>query len=61
MQLDLSHEETAALLQGLSSLIDGDKYFPSPRVQAWKRIRAKIKPEPVPEPRPPPRQYEPPR
>jgi hypothetical protein len=61
MQLDLTDEETAALLQGPNTLIDGDKYFLSPRVQAWKRIRAKIRPEPVREPLPPIKHYEPPR
>jgi hypothetical protein len=61
MKIDLTDEETAALLQGLNTLIDGDKYFLSRRVQAWKRIRAKIRPEPAREPLPPIKHYEPPR
>src|SRR5207245_11654628 len=62
MNLDLTDEETAALLQELDSLIDGDRYFMSPRIKILKAIRAKIRPEPAREPLPPPRkQYAPPR
>jgi hypothetical protein len=61
MNLDLSDEEAALLLRELDGLIDGDRYFLSPRVQTLKAIRAKIRPEPVREPLPPLRHYEPPR
>jgi len=62
MNLDLSDEETAILLKELNDLIDGDRYFLSPRIRTLKGIRAKIRPEPVHEPLPPPpKRYEPPR
>ena len=63
MNLDLTDEETAALLRELDALIDGDRYFMSQRVKTLKAIRAKIRPEPVrePLPPPPPKQYAPPR
>jgi hypothetical protein len=60
MNLDLSPEETAALLRELDNIIDGDRYFLSPRVTILKAIRAKIRPEPVREPLPPLKHYEPP-
>jgi hypothetical protein len=62
MNLDLSDEETTVLLRELNGLIDGDRYFLSPRIKTLKAIRAKIRPEPVREPlSPPPKRYEPPR
>jgi hypothetical protein len=62
MNLDLTDEETTALLRELDGLIDGDRYFLSPRIKTLKAIRAKIRPEPVREPLPPPpKQYAPPR
>ena len=62
MRLDLTDEETAALLRELDGLIDGDRYFLSPRIKTLRAIRAKIRPEPVREPLPPPpKRYEPPR
>ena len=62
MHLDLTEEETAALLRELDSLIDGDRYFLSPRIKTLKAIRAKIRPELVRPPLPPPpKRYEPPR
>jgi hypothetical protein len=66
MNLDLTDEETAALLRELDGLIEGDCYFMSQRINTLKAIRAKIRPEPVREPvreplRPPPKQYAPPR
>ena len=33
MNLDLTDEETAALLCELDGLIDGDRYFVSPRIK----------------------------
>ena len=62
MQLDLTGEETAALLRELEGLINGHRYFLSPRIKTLKAIRAKIRPEPLREPLPPPpKRYEPPR
>ena len=58
----LTDEETAALFREFDGLIDGDRYFLSPRIKTLKAIRAKIRPEPVREPLPPPlKQYAPPR
>ena len=62
MTLDLTDEETAALLRELDALIDGDRYFMSQRIKTLKAIRAKIRPEPEREPLPPlTKQYAPPR
>jgi len=62
MNLDLTDEETAALLRELDVLIDGDRYFLSPRIKTLRAIRTKIRLEPVREPLPPPpKRYEPPR
>ena len=62
MHLDLTDEETAALLRELDALIDSDRYFLSPRIKTLRAIRAKIRPEPLREPMPPPpKQYAPPR
>ena len=52
MHLDLTEEETAALLKELDGLIDGS------RIKTLRAIRAKLRPEPLP---PPPKRYEPPR
>jgi hypothetical protein len=46
MNLDITDEETAALLQELDGLIDGDRYFMSQRIKTLNAIRAKIRPEP---------------
>ena len=60
MNLDLTDEET--LLRELDVLIDGDRYFLSPRIKTLRAIRTKIRLEPVREPLPPPpKRYEPPR
>ena len=62
MNLDLTDEETVALLRELDGLIDGDRYFMSPRIKTLKAIRAKMRPEPVREQLPPPpKPYAPPR
>lgn len=62
MNLDLTDDETAALLRELDDIIDGDRYFLSPRIKTLRAIRAKIRPDPVREPLPPPpKRYEPPR
>jgi hypothetical protein len=60
MHLDLTDEETAALLRELDGLIDGDRYFLSSRIKTLRAIRAKLRPEPLREPLPPPtKRYEP--
>jgi hypothetical protein len=62
MTLDLTDEETEALLRELNNLIDGDRYQFSAHVRMLKEIRAKIRPDAVREPLPPPpKQYAPPR
>jgi hypothetical protein len=61
MNLDLTDEQAAVLLRELDNIIDGDKYFLSPRIQTLKAIRAKIRPEPERKPLPPLKHYEPPR
>jgi hypothetical protein len=47
MILDLSDEETTALLRLLSTKIDEDRYPLSPRVQILKAILGKFRPEPA--------------
>jgi hypothetical protein len=62
MNLDLTDEETAALLRELDGIIDADRYFLSPRIKTLKAIGSKIRPDPVREPLPPPpKRYAPPR
>jgi hypothetical protein len=61
MTLDLTAEETAALLGELDRIIDGDRYPFSPRIRTLTAIRDKIRPEPAREPLPAPKQYAPPR
>jgi hypothetical protein len=61
MILDLSDEQAAALERELTSIIDGDRYFLSPRIQMLRAIRNMIRPEPKREPIPEPKRYEPPR
>jgi hypothetical protein len=46
MNIDLTEEETTALLRELDGIIAGDRYFLSPRIQTLKAIRNKIRPEP---------------
>ena len=60
MQLELTDEEAEALARLVRDAIDGDRFPLSPRVQLWKGVLAKIRPEPVREPLPPPKHYEPP-
>jgi hypothetical protein len=51
MKPDLTDEETDALARLLRDTIDTDHYPLSPRVQMWKGILAKIRPEPKSQPR----------
>ena len=43
MNLDLSDEETAILLKELNDLIDGDRYFLSPRIRTLKGAVGMVK------------------
>ena len=45
MSLDLSYEEAAALVRLLRKVIDEDKFPLSSRVQSWRAILAKLRPE----------------
>jgi hypothetical protein len=60
MHLDLSDEQTVALLGELDRIIDGDRYPFSPRIRTLKEIRAMIKSYPVREPLPATKHYDPP-
>jgi hypothetical protein len=44
MNLELTGEETEALLKELTHIIDGDRYQFSARIRTLKEIRAKIRP-----------------
>jgi hypothetical protein len=61
MQLNLTDEQTTALLGELNRIIENDRFPLSPRIRTLKEIRAKIRPEPAREPVPPPKAYAPPR
>ena len=61
MNLELSDEQAALLEKELTAIINGDRYFLSPRIQILREIRNMIRPEPVREPLPEPKRYEPPR
>jgi hypothetical protein len=61
MMLDLTQEETDALVKLLSRAIDDNRYPLSPCIQMPKAILSKIRPEPAREPLPPPKVYAPPR
>ena len=43
MILDLTDEETVALLREIDAIIANDRYFLSARVQTLKAIRAKLR------------------
>ena len=60
MNLDLTDEESAALLGELDRIINGDRYPFSPRIRTLTAIRDKVRPPRVREPLPPPLpRYEP--
>jgi hypothetical protein len=42
MKLDLSDEQAAALERALTAIIDGDRYFLSPRIETLREIRNMI-------------------
>jgi hypothetical protein len=60
MNLELTDEQTEALIREISQIIDGDRYPLSPRIVALKEILGMMRPEPARETPPPPRVYEPP-
>jgi hypothetical protein len=60
MTLELSDEQTAALLSELDRIIEGDRYPFSPRIRTLNEIRAMIKPYTAREPLPATNRYEPP-
>jgi hypothetical protein len=47
MNLDLTDEESAALIRELDRIIDDDRYPLSPRIMTLKAILAKLRPEPI--------------
>jgi hypothetical protein len=61
MNLELTDEETEALLAELDGIIDYNRYPFSPRIRMLEEIRAKIKPYPVRPPLPPVKRYDPPK
>jgi hypothetical protein len=61
MDLKLTDEQSAALVRELDQIIDGDRYFLSPRIKTLREIRAMIKPYPQrPPPSPAMQHFEPP-
>jgi hypothetical protein len=61
MPLELTNEETGALVKELQGIIQNAKFLLSPRIQVLRAILNKLQPEPVRETPPPLRHYEPPR
>jgi hypothetical protein len=55
MQLDLTDEESEALLRELNAIIENDRFPLSPRIRMLRQIRAKLPGAPPPRPpaRPP--------
>ena len=60
MNLELTDEQTKALIRELRNVVQNDRYPLSPRIVPLKEILAKLRPEPAREPLPPRRHYEPP-
>jgi hypothetical protein len=60
MHLDLTDEQTEALIRELSLIIEYDRYRLSPHIRALKAILGQLRPEAEREPLPPRRQYAPP-
>ena len=58
--LELTDEQTEALIRELSQIIDGDRYRLSPHIRVLKEILGMLRPEPArPAPLPLRRHYEP--
>ena len=60
MHLDLSDEETAALIRELHDIVESDRYPFSPPIRTLREILGKLRPEPGREPLPPTKVYAPP-
>jgi hypothetical protein len=61
MHLELTDEQTEALIRELSQIVQNDRYPFSPRIRVLKDILGQLRPEPPREaPLPPLRNYEPP-
>jgi hypothetical protein len=61
MNLELTDEQTKALIRELSQIVESDRYPLSPRIVILKEILGLLRPEPErPAPLPPQRHYEPP-
>ena len=58
--LELTDEQTDALIGELSQIIDGDRYPLSPRIKVLRDVLEMLRPAPARETLPPPRGYEPP-
>jgi hypothetical protein len=60
MNLELTDEQTEALIRELNNIVQNDRYPLSPRIATLKEILGMLRPEPEREPLPPRRHYEPP-
>jgi hypothetical protein len=60
MNLELTDEQTEALIRELSLIIEYDRYRLSPRIVALKEILGQLRPEPARRPLPPLKMYAPP-
>jgi hypothetical protein len=61
MNLELTDQQTEALIRELCNIIQNDRHPLSPRIVVLKEILGKLRPEPArPAPLPPRRHYEPP-
>jgi hypothetical protein len=60
MHLELTDEQTEALIRELSQIVQNDRYPLSPRIVALKEILGQLPPEPVREPLRLPKVYAPP-
>ena len=58
MHLELTDEQTEALIRELSLIIEYDRYRLSPHIRTLKEILGMLRPEPEREPLPPQRHYE---
>jgi hypothetical protein len=60
MNLELTDEQTEAMIRELSLIIEYDRYRLSPHIRALKEILGQLRPERAREPLPPGRHDEPP-
>jgi len=61
LYLELTDEQTEALIREQRNIIQNNRYPLSPRIVALKAVLGMLRPEPAREPLPPLRNYEPPR